>query len=241
MAEVSIAGRPAYRLYQWLWTGLDWLLPPRCGGCGKLGTRWCASCQAETAIIFPPICDRCGRPQSFEGICSRCKDYPPNYSILRSWAYFSGPLRNSIHRLKYKRDIALGDVLARPLITLLQNTGWCMDMIVPVPISLTRKAARGYNQAALLARPIALGVGLKYHPKGIMKTRETRSQVGLTLEERRVNVHGAFKSDPRVVAGKRILVVDDVITSGATLNACAQALRNEGAVEVYCLTLARAL
>ena len=241
MAEIHIAGRPAYRIYQWLWTGLDWLLPPHCGGCGKQGTRWCASCQLETATINPPICDRCGSPQQAEGICTRCDEFPPYYSALRSWASFSGPLRNSIHRLKYYHDIALGDMLAWPLINYIKNIGWGIDVVVPVPISLSRKAARGYNQAALLARPIALRFGLKYSPRALIKTRETRSQVGLTLEERRANVHGAFKSNHRIVAGKRVLVVDDVITSGATLNACAQALRIVEAMEVYCLTLARAL
>lgn len=241
MAKTYEAGRPAYRLYQWLWTGLDWLLPPHCGGCGKEGTRWCANCQRETALINPPICARCGNSQQAEGTCARCKEHPPIYSVLRSWAFYSGPLRNSIHRLKYNHDIALGDLLARPLIDCLEVSGWSINIIVPVPISLSRKAERGYNQAALLARPIALRFGVNYCPKALIKTRETRSQVGLNLEERRKNVHGAFESDQQVVAGKRVLVVDDVTTSGATLNACADALRTAGAMEIYCLTLARAL
>jgi ComF family protein len=116
-----------------------------------------------------------------------------------------------------------------------------VDLVVPVPVSLSRRSERGYNQAALLARPIALFYGLDYRPKALMKLRETRSQVGLTVEERKANVDDAFFGEQRIVKGKNILVVDDVTTSGATLNACAHVLRNAGAEEVYCLTLARAL
>jgi ComF family protein len=150
-------------------------------------------------------------------------------------------LRNALHRLKYNRDIALGEILARPMIRILGLTTWKVDLVVPVPISLSRRSERGYNQAALLARPLALFYGLEYRPKALIKSRETRSQVGLTVEERKANVHDAFFAEQRLVKGKNILVVDDVTTSGATLNACAQVLRIAGAQEVYCLTLARAL
>jgi ComF family protein len=150
-------------------------------------------------------------------------------------------LRNALHRLKYNRDIALGEILAREMIHTLSLTAWKVDLVAPVPISLSRRSERGYNQAALLARPIALYYGLGYRPKALVKSRETRSQVGLTVEERKANVNGAFFAEQRIVKGKNILVVDDVTTSGATLNACAQVLRLAGAKEIYCLTLARAL
>ena len=241
MVKLKIWQRPAYQFYQWVWTGLDWLLPPRCGGCGKLGNRWCFDCQREIVTIDPPFCERCGDSQKANGICARCVAAPPGYTALRSWASFNGPLRNAIHRLKYGRDVALGEVLARPMINCLKQTGWKVDIVVPVPMSLSRRAERGYNQAALLARPIALSFGLEYRSRALRKTRETRSQVGLSLGERQANVRGAFEADRRVVSGKQILVVDDVTTSGATLNACARALRVAGAREIYCLTLARAI
>jgi len=241
VVKLKIWQRPAYLFYQWVWTGLDWLLPPRCGGCGKLGNRWCFDCQREIVTIDPPFCERCGDSQKANGICARCVAAPPGYTALRSWASFNGPLRNAIHRLKYGRDVALGEVLARPMINYLKQTGWKVDIVVPVPMSLSRRAERGYNQAALLARPIALSFGLEYRSRALRKTRETRSQVGLSLGERQANVRGAFEADRRVVSGKQILVVDDVTTSGATLNACARALRVAGAREIYCLTLARAI
>ena len=114
-------------------------------------------------------------------------------------------------------------------------------MVVPVPISPSRRGERGYNQAALLARPIAMYHGLAYRPWALRKKRDTRSQVGLTIDQRRVNVQGAFEAEERVVGEAHILLVDDVTTSGATLNACSQALVEAGAKDVYCLTLARAL
>jgi ComF family protein len=123
----------------------------------------------------------------------------------------------------------------------LAETGWTIELVVPVPMSPERASARGYNQAAQLARPIALYFGYPYLPQAVRKIRNTSSQVGLTLEQRRKNVAGAFAAQAELVSGKVVLVVDDVATSGATLNACAQTLKEAGAREVYCLTLARAL
>jgi competence protein ComFC len=233
-------GRPAYRLYRWAWACLDWLYPPRCGGCSKPGARWCAECQNSTHVISPPICERCGRPLSVPGYCSLCRVSPPRLTALRSWAVFNGSLRKALHRLKYNRDVALGDVLAQPLITMLFESGWSVDMITPVPLSEGRKRERGYNQAALLAWPVALGCGIDYQSKLLSKIRETRSQVGLSADQRRENVSGAYQSLDNSITGKRILVVDDITTTGATLDACAVALFNAGAKQVFGLTLARA-
>ena len=224
-----------------MWAGLDWLLPPRCGGCGDRGVRWCPKCQSEVVKISPPICEVCGRSRQSDGICPRCAAIPPLYTALRSWAGFSGPLRNAIHRLKYNRDMALAEVLARPMMDCLSEAHWQVELVVPVPISPARKDERGYNQAALLARPIALYYGLAYRPDALRKRRDTHSQVGLTVEQRWANVRDAFTAEGKVVTKLPVLLVDDVTTSGATLNACAHAMIAAGASEVYCLTLARAL
>jgi len=242
MSEPGNVTRPAYRLYQLAWAGLDWLYPPYYGGCGARGSRWCSSCQQNTRMILGPLCQRCGQPVSNTGptICRDCKNRSFHLTALRSWAQFSGPLQNAIHRLKYKGDLALGDILARPLIDLLQVNCWEVDLVIPVPVGVARQAQRGYNQAALLALPVALGLNLAYRPKAMEKIRDTRSQVGLSFAERRENVKGAFRARAEQVREKRVLLVDDVTTSGATLNACAKALFDAGANHVFGITLARA-
>jgi competence protein ComFC len=232
--------RPAYRMYRWLWCGLDWLYPPRCGGCGGQGERWCPDCQRATIVLDEHICLKCGQALSSPGLCAQCNAHPPSFTRLRSWGEYGGPLRLALHRLKYSKDISLGEVLARPMLACLRSQGWPLDLILPVPLGLARLAQRGYNQATLLARPIALATNIHFKPSGLHRQRETRSQVDLSAEQRRANVSGAFRADPRVVGVRRVLVVDDIATSCATLDACAGALLEADAEEVYCLTLARA-
>jgi ComF family protein len=134
----------------------------------------------------------------------------------------------------------LGDTFAKPLITLLNDAHWPIEMIVPVPVGIARMRERGYNQSAFIALPLALGVGLPYCPGALKRVRETRSQVDLSLAERKDNVKKAFQADRRMVKDRTVLIVDDVMTSGATLDSCAAALLEGGASQVYCLTLARA-
>ena len=126
------------------------------------------------------------------------------------------------------------------MIELFRKTGWNIDMIVPVPNSLARKRLRGYNQASLLALPIALCMGIAYRPGALSKVRDTRSQVGLSTLERKRNVEGAFLANKEMVSQRSILVIDDIRTSGATMEACATTLIDHGASQVYGLTLARA-
>lgn len=230
-----------YRVYRWIWSGVDWLYPPSCGGCGVKGDRWCNNCQRSTRLISPPICRRCGQVIKSSVECLACKKNPPHYLALRSWAAFDGSIRNALHRLKYQRDVALGDRLANPLIKLLIELNWPVELITPVPLGIARLEERGYNQSALIARPLALACKLGYEPNALFRTKETRSQVGLTAIQRKENVLHAFAANPQIVSGRTILVVDDVATSGATLEACSEALLNGGAKGVYCLTLARAV
>jgi competence protein ComFC len=233
--------RPAYRLYRLAWGGLDWLYPPQCGGCGKAFTHWCKRCQSQVQRINENVCDSCGRVVNTPGKCPECLLSPPAYTALRSWAVYAGPVREAIHSLKYKGDISLGEVLSRNLLELVEHLNWRVDLLTPVPISLARRKARGYNQASMLALPLALGCSVTYQPQSLVKMREVPTQVGLTAEQRRVNVRQAFQARSELVLGKSVLVVDDITTSGATMQSCAEALINAGAQQVYGLTLARAV
>ena len=188
------------------------------------------------------ICPYCGIPLGTGNlICPECQELKPAYLSLRSWAIYNGPIREAIHRLKYKGDFGLADTLSEFLIKEIADLKWDIDMIIPVPLSSGRKDERGYNQAALIGFPIGLFFNYAYRPNGLKRIRETISQVGLSREERLINVKNAFEADPKVVAGKSILVVDDVCTTGSTIRACAEALVSAGAAAVYAITVARAI
>jgi competence protein ComFC len=180
-------------------------------------------------------------PISHPGLCTICIDSYPPYAALRSWVVFEGPIRQALHSLKYRRNVALGDTLAHYLAEYVRKLGWRADMVVPVPLGRQRLKERGYNQAGLLAMPLSITQNWYYSPQVVVRVRETRSQVGLSAIERRENLSDAFHADSAGVAGKVILLMDDVATTGATLAACSHAIMKAGAKSVYALTLARAL
>jgi len=162
--------------------------------------------------------------------------------MLRSWAVFDSPVQNALHTIKYRRNIGgLGDVLARQIVDFVRTLQWTVEMVVPTPLSRKRLKERGYNQVGLVARPLAYELGLQYAPEALSKVRETRSQVGLTVSERRENVSKAYQADPSMVRRKSILLMDDVATTGSTIAACTEALLSAGADAIYVLTIARAL
>jgi competence protein ComFC len=237
---MPVPERPAYHLYRWLWGSLDLLFPPICGGCGRPGTHWCIDCQNQVKKIQPPFCNICSQPRDVPGLCFRCSTSKPHFSKLRSWAVYDGPVREAIRNLKYRRNISLGLILSKPLVNLFEELGWDVDMIVPVPLGVARLKERGYNQAALIARPLALRIDVPCKTQVLHRVKETRTQVGLSGSQRHENVKNAFQAIKDPVSKKRVLVVDDVATSSATLDACASALLRAGADTVYCLTLARA-
>ncbi|HSQ26183.1 MAG TPA: ComF family protein [Anaerolineales bacterium] len=240
MSNKLKAKQSSYRAYCKLWEILDWIYPPHCGGCGETGSRWCQNCRSQVKLVDKNYCPTCGHVHHSPGLCSRCASHIPSFHSMRSWAFFDGPVRNALHRLKYQGDIALGEVLARPMLQLLQNLQWEIDCILPVPLAIDRQRKRGYNQAALLAYPLALGAGIFYGAKGLVKIKETQTQVGLTFEQRHENVEGAFRAYSKIVKNRKVLVVDDVTTSGATIESCASAIMEAGADRVYGMTLAQA-
>ena len=233
--------RPVYNLYRWLWSSLDLLFPPICGGCERQGAHWCNDCRRLAKEIKPPLCEICGQPMGVSGVCNRCASETPKFYRLRSWALYDGPVEEAVKRLKYRQNISLGVVLAEPIFDLLENLGWDVDLVVPVPLGVARLSERGYNQAVLIARPLALRTGIRYNSKGLTRIRETRSQVGLSLDQRCANVQNAFRGNRNLIANQRVLIVDDVATSSATMDACSAALIESGAEKVYGVTLARAI
>jgi ComF family protein len=241
MTWVNSDSRLAYSLYRGLWSGLDLLFPPVCGGCEKPGARWCSDCQERVGILSEPVCDVCGLPQKQAGMCDACRAERPLFRSLRSWSVFENPVRNALHRLKYRRDIGLGEALAMQLAEFVRGLNWPIDIIVPVPLGKQRLQERGYNQVGMIALPLALVLGIEYAPRALYRQRETRSQVGLTKAERHDNVRNAFQALGVVVDRKTVLVMDDVATTGSTLSSSAEALLSSGAKDVYALTVARAL
>jgi ComF family protein len=118
---------------------------------------------------------------------------------------------------------------------------WPIDVLIPVPLGKKRLKERGYNQVALVARPLAYHLEWSYEPEALWKQRETRSQVGLSISQRNANVQDAYQADPKVVNNRAVLIIDDVATTGSTISACTAALLSAGAKDVYVLTIARAL
>jgi ComF family protein len=161
--------------------------------------------------------------------------------MLRSWAVFDSPVQNGLHTMKYRRNLALGDALASQMADFLRSLQWDAELMIPVPLGKNRLKERGYNQVALVAEPLAYFTGLAYSPQALWKSRETRSQVGLNVLQRRDNVQGAYQADPKAVKGKSIVLMDDVATTGSTIFSCTEALLAAGARDVYAITIARAL
>jgi competence protein ComFC len=242
---MSLAGfqaRPVYTFYHLIWTAIDWVYPPDCGGCEKPGVRWCSDCQAQVTRPDLHLCPLCGRPQPNPSgsICSACHQSNPGCADIRSWAIFQGPIREAIHRLKYRGDIGLSETFTTKLVELLVELNWKVDMVAAVPLSRQRFKQRGYNQAGLLGWSLSKALCISYASQAIVRIRNTGTQVGLSIRERQENVSGAFSASPRLVRGRNVLVIDDVLTTGATMQACARAFLEAGANSVYGLTLARA-
>jgi len=220
---------------------LDLLFPPRCVGCGRVGVWLCDSCCAGLKPVLPPVCPLCGRPAAQPRLCSRCRQTPLQIDGIRSVLYFDGALRAAIHALKYRRVQDLAGLLGGIMGDYWRDHPIPADVIAPVPLHPARERARGYNQAALLARGLAEAAELPVRDDLLARVRATAPQVKLGAEARRENVRGAFHCATGATVGLRILLVDDVCTTGATLEACSQALRAGGATAVWALTLARAI
>lgn len=227
----------------------DALLPPLCLGCHEPMAdhhTLCPTCWSKVDFIRPPLCDRLGTPMPFDTggamISAAAAADPPIYQRARAVARFDGLVRDLIHDLKF-RDLLTGlPLFGRWMAEAGRELLADADAVVPVPMARLRLISRRYNQSALLAKEIAHLSGVPHMPMLLVRTRRTRPQVGLSARERKANVKNAFAVPPRQrgwVQGRRIVLIDDVITSGATADAAAAALIAAGAARVDVLALAR--
>ncbi len=220
---------------------LDVLFPPRCAACGAYGSFLCERCREELPRAQPPRCPVCWETQAQGVDCSRCRGQRPAFAGARSPYLYQGPARELVHALKYSYVSAL----ARPMAALMadylaEEESIEADLLVPVPLWGRRRRVRGYNQSALLARELSRVCGLPADERALSRRRDTPPQArSADAEARRRNVADAFRAEPARVEGRRILVIDDVMTTGATLDSCAHALRQAGAASVWALTFAR--
>lgn len=198
---------------------LDLLFPPRCTGCGRVDLRWCDRCTAD--LLATPVL-MIGKTDGLEIIAT---------------GQHRGKLRRAVHALKYDHEPRLAALLAQRLAERLEAQQWTIDILIPVPLHATREQGRGYNQANLLAQQLSNRIAVLCASNGLKRTRDTRSQVGLDHRQRQENMRSAFTADPSLVAGKAVAIIDDVCTTGATLDACADAALVAGARSVYGLTV----
>lgn len=229
----------------------NFVLPPLCLACHVRTDHYnvlCASCWSKINFITMPYCQRLGIPLPFgtEGpmISAEAAIHPPLYDQSRSVAYFDGPMRDMIHTFKYADNHAalalFGKWLAQAGQDILQDA----DMLLPVPLYRWRLWSRRFNQAALLAQAVAKETGIKVNMQALIRQKETTSQVGLTLKQRKKNVSGAFTIKNRyrnLFYDRNIVLVDDVLTSGATVEACTKVLKAAHAKHISVLTLARVI
>jgi ComF family protein len=213
---------------------LDLLFPPKCASCGGEGWPLCGPCAERTGVITPPWCARCGRPtESPVRSCGDCP--PPPVAAARAPFLYDGPIAAAIRGMKFSGWHALARHLAGAMTEVLDLTA---DAVTWVPLSSRRRARRGFDQAELLARAVAARSGLPV-VRLLRRVRETRAQARLAGADRRRALSGAFASAH--AAPRRILLVDDVLTTGSTAAACADVLRASGARRVVLLTAARSL
>lgn len=218
---------------------LDLLFPSRCLGCGKEGGLICPACRSKLPAITPPICHRCGMPQPDGELCSACLNYQHDIDGIRSPFRFEGVIRQAVHQLKYNNLRHIADSLAGLLDDYLSANPIPGEVLVPVPLHSRRLRERGYNQSHLLAKKLCKLTGLPVVADYISRKRQASPQTKTaSVSQRRSNVAGAFICHGNL-KGRKVILIDDVATSGATLDACAATLKSTGAASVWGLTIAR--
>ena len=239
-----MSGVPSLLSAAWERT-LDLVFPRRCVGCGVFGAFLCPACLSATPRAQPPRCPSCwmpetGRPAGDADLCERCRVRRPALKAARCPFVYAGAAREAVHALKYDGLSAIAASMAEAMAWALAEWRPPVTALVPVPLAGRRRRSRGYNQSELLARELSRLCGLPVNGALLVRRKATTPQA-LAADEaaRRANVEGVFAVRPKAEPAGALLLVDDVMTSGATLDACARALVAAGLGPVYALTFAR--
>lgn len=223
---------------------LDVVFPPYCVSCKTTGQWLCENCLNLISLVTNSFCQQCGTPlpTGHSDRCQRCCTQPlKSIDGIRAAAHFEKtPIREAIHALKYENHRALPGILSQLLAEAYRRFGLKADTILPIPLHHLRHKERGYNQSELLAKELGEKLGLPVNCRSLKRTRHTKVQVDLPAVERYQNVAEAFFCSDRELSEQRVLLVDDVCTTGATMDACAAALKLAGVKSVWGLALARA-
>ena len=235
--HIEVSGRPVRRL---LAEAAEFLLPQRCLVCGRFGAALHPRCLARLPAAELPRCLRCWRPGPGTW-CERCAaggPDAPTFDGLRTPFTFDGDARRAILEAKFRGVTALLPPLARAAVAVVPAE-WAVEVVMPVPLARGRRRSRGYNQAEIAAREIARHLGVSVETGWLRRIRETPPQAGLAAAARATNLRGAFVAAPVDSPPARVLLVDDVTTTGATFEAATRALRAAGVRRVYALALTR--
>lgn len=219
---------------------IDFFFPRRCVGCGKLGDLLCSGCIQKLPRLLSPFCQKCGKPESSGVLCPACWGQKTEIDGIRSVFRFEGTVRRAIHELKYRSIKSIADCLAGFMAEYLHENRVPGDILVPVPLHIKRLTERGYNQSGLIAQKLGERVSMPVIKGHLYRIKDSLPQARTTtVDERRKNVDKAFSCRYEDLHGKTLILIDDVCTSGATLESCAAALKAAGAASVWGFTLAR--
>ena len=223
-------------------TGIRQVLPAQpCVLCGSMSHDglWCAACDRALPYLEAAHCPSCALPTLRSEVCGQCLKHPPLFTRTTAVFGYAFPLDKLIQAMKYGEQLALAHAFAEKLARRIDRTD-LPDCIIPMPLYPAKLRKRGFNQSQLLAAGVARGLGLELLPHACRRIRDTPPQSALPWKERKKNVRNAFCCDADLT-GKRVVLVDDVLTTGASLNALAEAVQKRGAVEISAWVVARTL